>query len=547
MAVVQISKIQVRRGQKLSGSGLPQLASGEIGWAIDTREMFIGNGSVAEGAPAVGNTKILTEYDDIFNLADSYTYKLNDSYIETGVNSSNPVRRTLQDRLDDRVSIRSFGAKGDGVTDDTVAIQRAIDQLYINSANKGSVQSRVTLNFEAGTYLISSTLYLPPYATLIGAGSNKTVIKQTGAGTQVFRTVNSLSTPGNPADDSSTEYANQTKDIVLKGMTLQMMVDGRALMLQNSLGGTFEDVSFVGIWTSSDAIEKSSIAVDMNSLSSAVGCYNNKFINCNFSNFGYAVISNWDIADNSWKNCLFDNLGWGIVFGEDMILGSSGQLTGPVQNTIRNSKFTDINRQAIWVVNGERNVSSNNKFIRVGNDSGNDLNPKYSIIKYAKSTNKSYNDFFSRTAALSVGPGLTNIPYIPEIEGTAFYSLENEIITDFGQITEIRVFRLPEVRNQSYDINYTLVSSNYNAVRIGVLTVLVNSYDGTVQLSDQYDYMGDAEFEEAIVFTAALRNADSGDGSLTDETIDVIVTSSMPSADSTQLKYTVHAKKTDIG
>ena len=35
MAVVQISSIQVRRGQKNIGSGLPQLASGELGWAVD--------------------------------------------------------------------------------------------------------------------------------------------------------------------------------------------------------------------------------------------------------------------------------------------------------------------------------------------------------------------------------------------------------------------------------------------------------------------------------------------------------------------------------
>ena len=49
----------MRRGQKNAGSGLPQLASGEIGWAVDTQEMYIGNGAVSEGAPAVGNSKYL--------------------------------------------------------------------------------------------------------------------------------------------------------------------------------------------------------------------------------------------------------------------------------------------------------------------------------------------------------------------------------------------------------------------------------------------------------------------------------------------------------
>ena len=69
MAVVQISKIQIRRGRKNTGSGLPQLSSGELGWAIDSQELYIGNGAVAEGAPTVGNTKILTQEDDLFEIA----------------------------------------------------------------------------------------------------------------------------------------------------------------------------------------------------------------------------------------------------------------------------------------------------------------------------------------------------------------------------------------------------------------------------------------------------------------------------------------------
>ena len=48
MAVVQISRIQIRRGQKNQGSGVPQLAGGEFGWAVDSRELYIGNGSVAD-------------------------------------------------------------------------------------------------------------------------------------------------------------------------------------------------------------------------------------------------------------------------------------------------------------------------------------------------------------------------------------------------------------------------------------------------------------------------------------------------------------------
>ena len=75
MAVVSISRIQVRRGRKNQGSGLPQLASGELGWAVDAQELWIGNGAVSEGSPYVGNTKLLSEHDDLFQFAKTYAYK----------------------------------------------------------------------------------------------------------------------------------------------------------------------------------------------------------------------------------------------------------------------------------------------------------------------------------------------------------------------------------------------------------------------------------------------------------------------------------------
>ena len=217
MAVVQISRIQVRRGQKNQGSGVPQLSGGEFGWAVDSRELYIGNGSVAEGAPAVGNTKIITEHDDLFTLANTYTY-LGGQTVQTGVTSTAPVKRTLQQRLDELVSVSSFGASGDG-TDQTVAIQRAIDQLYINSSTKGTEQSRAQLYFPPGVYKITSTLYIPPFASIVGAGKDKTKFNVTN-NVIVFQTVNESSTPGNYANDSSSTTLNQARQIVMKDFSV---------------------------------------------------------------------------------------------------------------------------------------------------------------------------------------------------------------------------------------------------------------------------------------------------------------------------------------
>jgi len=111
MAVIQISKIQHRRGLKNNNAGIPQLSAAEIAWAIDTQELYIGNGSVADGAPYVGNTKILTEHDNILELANSYRFALTEPSISLS------VPRSLQSKLDEYVSIFDFGAIPDGSTD----------------------------------------------------------------------------------------------------------------------------------------------------------------------------------------------------------------------------------------------------------------------------------------------------------------------------------------------------------------------------------------------------------------------------------------------
>ena len=69
MAIVQISMIQVRRGLE---QDLPQLAGGEFGWSQDTRRLYIGNGTLQEGAPVLGHTEILTEFS-ILNFTNEWT------------------------------------------------------------------------------------------------------------------------------------------------------------------------------------------------------------------------------------------------------------------------------------------------------------------------------------------------------------------------------------------------------------------------------------------------------------------------------------------
>jgi hypothetical protein len=85
------------------------------------------------------------------------------------------VPYSVCEKLEQTVSVKDFGAVGDGVTDDTVAIQAAINA--VGSTNGGVIY------FPTGVYLVSQgtipnqSLYLQNNVTIIGAGVGATLIK----------------------------------------------------------------------------------------------------------------------------------------------------------------------------------------------------------------------------------------------------------------------------------------------------------------------------------------------------------------------------------
>lgn len=536
MAIVQLSRIQLRRGV----APVPQLASGELGWSINTQELFIGNGSVSEGAPYVGNTKVLTEHDDIFALADAYSYKPTNNF--WGIIT--PVARSLQDRLDETVSVASFGAYGDG-TNQTVAIQSAVDKLYLS----GEDTDRVILWFPPGTYVLSASIKLPPYTTIRGAGKDKTFFVTNT--TNAFETVNGDSTAGSynlaGTTDIYAEDANQARYLDLADFTILVNGTSTALKLDDCANSKFSNIKLQGTWVTG-MTEATLRGIELTS-SGVATCQNNIFENLEIDGFHFSVYSDYDIKDNKWIECVCRMNKYGIVFGNETILGSTGQDTGPLHNLIENCKFDMIDKEAIRVINGEYNVSSNNKFYNVGNDGGAPSLASSSNIRFSSYTNTSKDDWFERSELIgnksSISPYL-NDQYIPEVEGRVFwknsYAARLSLGTTLGTTQALAKF--PAVDSGSIKIDYLYIEESNNITREGTITITSGTFGGgTVTITDDYEFVGDSALSSALVFSAGRVNylADDSTLEVLDESISLEY-SNTASVSNDSLTFTVSYK-----
>lgn len=215
MAIIQISRIQHRRGLQ---QDLPNLSSAEIGWSVDSQKLYIGNGTLQEGAPIEGRTEILTEHSDLFALFQNFQFKGEPAGFVANTSGGNEgFKRNLQEKLDDIVNVRDFGALGDGQTDDTAAIMRAVNNAFSYSSTIGGIDMHRTVYFPAGYYLISGTIKVPPFIKLQGDGKQNTVIRSLQDIETIFHFADSNSGVGEElgAQPSASTIPPRARDYVI--------------------------------------------------------------------------------------------------------------------------------------------------------------------------------------------------------------------------------------------------------------------------------------------------------------------------------------------
>ena len=477
MAIVQISQITNRKGLQVD---LPQLAGAEFGWSTDTRQLYIGNGTLEEGAPVVGNTEILTEFSNILIIPTTYTYKgaAAGYVVQTGPTPGTPVTQSLQSWFDQFATVRDFGAVGDGVTDDTAAINRALYQLYCREVNP---QVRRSLFFPAGVYRVTDTINIPPYATLYGEGADGSVIVLENPADStlvpyVARTADSLQQTG---ANIGSNGAIPPQYITVSNMGFRNLdLTTSVFLAQDAVNCRFQNVGFSGPLTTgtltTDAPATS--CVEFASTTTII-CDQIVFDGCIFGGTVWGINTNQQVQGITVANSKFNALYQGILLGT----GAPPVLGSPTGVRITSNVFDNIYAEGIiFGTYATLNASSQNIFYDVGDRFQGITNPHTVIIDIQNANNISISDMFARADQYSTvyeRIRLNNTASIAVTNASQLalgtYVIETGQTITIQNNTSVTVFSVNTDITKAFNINYTIVrGTNY---RTGTIMVATNS------------------------------------------------------------------------
>jgi len=508
MPIVQISRIQHRRGKR---TDLPQLAAGELGWVIDEQRLFIGNGTVSDGAPAVGNTEIVTSGSSAFTTALSHTYK---GYLGDSTPVGTSQQRTIQQRLDDYVSVKDFGAKGDDSTADITAIQNAIDEIYTDT-DKDDTRARRVLFFPAGTYRINAALKIPPYATLIGEGPDKTIIRNSGNNAVIV----TMDDDGNVGANIGNSGATTPTQIQISSMTLRNTVAYGGVSLDRVTHAYFNNVKFQGSYASGGSDASTSKGVTVNHSNATYSTSNVTFNQCQFTKFARLVDVSYNATNVRFHACDFSTAYYGALIGAEMDGSTAGLNDGPRDMQFTSSSWSTIGQQAILVAPatgatdgaGPRHIVSHANYYAktvANNFEGTGTFSEVPVIQFDNDECTSSQDFFERTD-LRQSDGSSNLNAAPEVQGIGVSSklIKSQTLPD-NTSSATTINEYPALTSKGISIKYKITRGTLD--RTGEF--IISASTTAVGFDDTFTESG---ADVGVTLTAVLDDKDSTSGNET--------------------------------
>lgn len=521
MAVIEIAKIQVRRGQE-NVTGVPQLDPGEFGWAEDTQNLYIGK-RISEGANNDENTRVLTQkdLDNIFDLlgvglsgsaASTSTYRYRN---ELPFPQFGSTTTTIAKKLDAFVQLADFH-QGTLSGDITLTLKKAIENLYSN--NYFGTDTIRTLQIPAGEYIVSGVVDLPPYATLIGEGAGVTRLILSSAGQNMFRTVDGL---GNHYEQGMQFNDKVSRNVTIADMTLAYVKnnnnDYALVSLDNTQNPTIRNVEFktenISLSTSTSVNTGTGINIraDLGQSESTAVARDTYIFDCSFYGMKNGITTLGLISSPKIENNSFRNLTRGVRFA------SSTTATPIVTNPILfSNKFTFIKREAVEITtntNRTNLISENNSFYYIGNNSSLPDNfvtyQAFPVMTFNAPGNASINDHFNRRDAAAISTA--SFYYNSLINANASIVDKKTRHKTLLPINDQEVVKIPLTgTDQICKVEYNLF--NVNMSRKGLLTLNIAS-DGFASVSDYYNYSEILEdSSQALIFSTDMTTGPADGG-----------------------------------
>jgi hypothetical protein len=385
------------------------------------------------------------------------------------------------------------------------------------------------LFFPAGTYIVSDTIKIPPYARLYGEGADSSIISfsvQNWAAntayaqgvlvyyvptTTYYRSIAPVPATGIVisnalywAAESLPSYVVQTADslqqtgvnIATNGATPPKNIDvssmaiftdqsNNGLLIENAQQCFFDSVNIIGPLTQTDLTTSvdGTLAIDWASTTS-LPCQHVNFNNCRFSGFTYAVNTEQQINGAVISNSQLDTLYQGVILG-----GATPSNGGPTGVKMMHNIFDNIYEEGIYINGVSLNASGYNIFYDVGNHFNGSSSPSSAVITIDAINNISVGDMFQRTTAFSgtyprikifntatqTVPASIGVDSAAQIQMGSFVRETGTQATLSAGATATTLFTVSSAQIKAFQMEYTITRET--SVRTGTMTIVNDADD----------------------------------------------------------------------
>jgi hypothetical protein len=311
---------------------------------------------------ARGNAGATTQ--DVMNVSNagvvSFPQGLGNISNSTAIATGSTTARSLSNRFADVVNVKDFGAVGDGVADDTAAIQSAFNAGY-------------NVVFPEGVYNVTSTLYIRPFLSIAGisqSASDPTTSTIRGGAKLVFFGTGTSCFAKQPIYNAINHFCVTNLTILTNTVGYDWIFDIPSLnestftnvRASNPTGGVLRVLEAPGIPAWVNRFTNCQFGVNQNGNSYVVDhLFSDSFVtNCYFSG-GKGVIDR--SGGNQYVNCIFDHsyvsgfAALNLQRGQAQ-LASNGSIT-----SVTACYFEDIHTNCIIL--DASNVTANNTWHKV--------------------------------------------------------------------------------------------------------------------------------------------------------------------------------------